>query len=576
MSTLEIQSLGRTEVSSITGAMYGNYLGQHSLVPQFKRGMSNTTVSSGSGDYDGGDRVLGFGQYGVDGDLLITCGWGDGVAIRRLNNDGSMTKLWHDNNAMFRDTTGTYNHMHSMDIHKGSSQIHVSGHNVNGYSMIDYSDIKNTATTTNNVVNTRPSSQYMFSNGVNIDRSGIAYGSGVATAGDWLYFNDYSATHYKKFPRRHWTNDTEELIDGTSSSYIYSDGNGTASTIDRNGYRGHIFYDEVNDRIYYNTFYNSNFTVIVAASTASPKVVWCDMGDAGAGDDGYEAGLFIVDPVNYPNKVRIGGASRFVEVDYTNCFAGGNPAILKTVYVENVNYGLLIGAQLKMGSIRQGITDEYCDKLPGYPEFTPIYSDRGRATMGGWIDWENERAVVVTRHDGYIEDTASNGRGRSYRNDYGGIYARMSSANGTKWWIATGYTHDGHGFRIWNDSIGQGLVGNWACEFGTFTLDDNADIGFCYLDPVDHFTPSSCSISYYGSNNNGSTWEALTIGEMHNFTSTGTQLKIKYVASGQVDKAPYKMSYTKDFVGYGKLYAGLTNADIKTTFVRSKIRGRKF
>ena len=220
MSTLEIQSLGRTEVSSITGAMYGNYLGQHSLVPQFKRGMINNQVSSGSGDYDGGDRLIGFGQYGVDGDLLITCGWGDGVAIRRLNNDGSMTKLWHDNNALFRDTTSTYNHMHSMDIHKGSSQIHVSSHNVDGYSMIDYSDIKNTATTTNNVVNTRPSSKYMFSNGVNVDRSGVAYGSDVATAGDWLYFNDYSATHYKKSPRRHWTSDTEELIDGTSSSYI--------------------------------------------------------------------------------------------------------------------------------------------------------------------------------------------------------------------------------------------------------------------------------------------------------------------------------------------------------------------
>ena len=55
--------------------------------------MSNVTTSSGSGEDDGGDRVIGQGGYDVDGDVLFTCGWGDGAAIRRLNNDGSMTEL---------------------------------------------------------------------------------------------------------------------------------------------------------------------------------------------------------------------------------------------------------------------------------------------------------------------------------------------------------------------------------------------------------------------------------------------------------------------------------------------------
>lgn len=576
MSTIKFQTIARDQVTSITGAIFGDYLGQHALVPQFKRGLSNTTTNSGSGDYDGGDRVIGFGQYGVDGDLLITSGWGDGTAIRRLNDDGSMTKLWHDTYSLFRDTTATYNHINSQTIHTGSSQIHLSTHNINGYSMLDYSDIKNTSTATNNVIKIRPPSRYVFSNGVNIDRTGIAYGTGVVTAGDWLYINDYDATHYDKYPRRHWTTGVEELIDGNSASYLYSDANGSSGVVDRNGYRGHVFYDEVNDRVYYQMYYNSNFTVIVAASTASPKVVWCDMGDAGVGDDGYEAGLFIVDPVNYPNKVRIGGSSRFCEVDYTPCFSGGDPTILKTVFVENTDYGLLIGAQLKMGALRQGITDEYCDKFPGYPDFTPIYADRGRATQGGWIDWENERAVVVVRHDGYIEDTTSNGRGRSYRNDYGGMMFRMSSANGTKWWIQTGYSHDGHSFKIWNDSIGPGLVGNWDCEFGTFTSDNNEDITFCVLKTVEHFTPSSCSLSYFASNNNGSTWESITPGQSHTFSSVGTQLKLKYVASGQPDKAPYKLSYARDLVAFGKLYTSMLDTSIPTKIVRRKIRGRKF
>ena len=576
MSVMKFQVLARDQVTSITGAIFGDYQGQHALVPQFKRGLSNTTTDSSSGEYDGGDRVIGYGCYGTDGDLLITAGWGDGVAIRRLNNDGSMTKIWHDNSALFRDTTSTYTNMNSMCIHKGSSQIHVSTHNVSGYSMIDYSDIKNTATTTNNVVNTRPSSQYVFSNGVNIDRTGLAYGCGVVTAGDWLYINDYDATHYKKFPRRHWTTDVEELIDGTSSSYIYSDANGTAATIDRNGYRGHVFYDEVNDRVYYNQFYSANFTVITSASTANPKVVWCDLGDAGVGDDGYEAGLFIVDPVNYPNKIKIGGSSRFIEVDYTNCFSGGNPVVSKTVYVESEDYGIIAAAQLKMGAVRQGITDEYCDKFPGYPEFTQVHSDRGRATMGGWIDWENERAVVCLRHDGYIEDTSSNGRGRSYRSDYSNALMRMSSANGTKWWIQTAYAHDGHSFKVWHNDIGPGLVGNWSCEFGTFTLDNSENISFCILDTVEHFTPSSCSLSYFVSNNNGSSWESITPGQSHMFSSTGTQLKIKYTAVGQPDKAPYKVSYAKDGVVFGNLYTSMLDSTIPTKIVRTKIRGRKF
>lgn len=576
MSDIQFGTVGRDNVTSITGAMINDYQGQHAILPQFKRGLSNVTTNSGSGEYDGGDRVIGFGQYGVDGDLLITTGWGDGTAIRRLNNDGSMTKLWHDTNPLFRDTTLTYNHINTQTIHTGSSQIHLSTHNVNGYSMLDYSDIKDTTTSTNNVIKIRPPSRYVFSNGASVDRTGIAYGCGAVTAGDWLYVNDYSAVHYKKYPRRHWTTDVEELIDGTSSSYLYSDANGSSGAVDRNGYRGHIFYDEVNDRVYYQMFYNSNFTVITSASTANPKVVWCDMGDSGVGDDGYEAGLFIVDPVNYPNKVRIGGSSRFCEVDYTPCFSGGDPTILKTVFVESHDYGLLIGAQLKMGALRQGITNEYCDKMPGYPEFNPIYADRGRATQGGWIDWEHQRAVTMVRHDGYTEDTTSNGRGRSYRNDYGGMFFRMSSANGTKWWIHTGYGHDGHSFKIWSDSIGPGLVGNWNCEFGTYTLESSENITFCFLDKYDHFTPSSCGMLYYASNNNGSTWESISPGTTHQFNSVGNQLKVKYVATGQVDKAPYKLSYTIDRIAYGKLYTSMLDAEIPTKIVRNKIRGRKF
>ena len=49
MGTIAFKQLSRTDVISITGAMHGNYQGQHALVPQFKRGLDNTTTNSNSG-----------------------------------------------------------------------------------------------------------------------------------------------------------------------------------------------------------------------------------------------------------------------------------------------------------------------------------------------------------------------------------------------------------------------------------------------------------------------------------------------------------------------------------------------
>ena len=574
MSEVKIELLERSDITSIVGAVYGVWGGQQSLIPAWKRGMSNVTTSSGSGEYDGGDRVIGQGAFGVDGDLLLTTGWGDGFAIRRLNNDGSMTKLYHETNALYRDTTSTYNHINSMAYHTGSSQVCLTTHNVNGYSMIDYSDIKDTTTTTNNVVNNRPSSQYVWDDGsIRIDRSGLYYATGTVTAGDWLYILDYSATHYKKYPRRHWTNDTEELLDGNSgSSDLYS---GSAA-VDRNGYRGYIAYDEVNDRVFYNFYYNSNFVVIDDASTANPKIIWCDLGDAGVGDDGYEQGLFVPDPTNYPNKIIIGGSSRFVYVDITPCLSGNAPTITDTVYVDSASYGFQPSVLVRAGTRTQSITNEYCDKMPGYPWFVPTASDRGRNMLDGWLDFDNNRIVGLYRHDSTTEDTTTGGRGRSYRSDYSNPIFRMQSANGTKWWVKTGYGYDGHSFKVWSDTYGNQLIGNWSVEFGTYQLNDtNTNIDFAALAIHDHFTTGGHSITYYLSNNNGSTWESCTPGSVHTFSSSGTQLKVKYSATGGPDKAPYKMSFDRDSVTFGALYEGLSNSDIPTKVVRRKIRGRK-
>ena len=564
-----VDNLNRTNIINITGATHGDWGGQNSIVPAWKRGLDNAVVRSGSNDYDGGDRVIGQGAYGVDGDLLLTTGWGDGFSIRRLNNDGTLTKLYHDNYALYRDTTSTYNHINSMAFHAASSQVCLTTHNVNGYSMIDYSSLKSGGST---VVNTRPPSQYVFSNGANIDRSGSPYTSGTVTAGDWLYILDYDATHYKKIPRRHWTNGTQELLDGstTSSSDVYT---GSAA-IDRNGYRGYLAYDEVNDRVYYNYYYNSNFVVVLDASTANPKILWCDLGDAGVGDDGYEHGIFIPEPTTSPNKVLIGGSSRLVYVDYSPCFTGSAPTVLKQFWVEDSTIGAGFSVLFRVGTIRQSQTNDWIDRHPSDSWFCPTTSDRGRNMSDGWVDWDNNKVVGLYRVNNNTTDTSTGSRGSNYGSDYSNPIFRMKSANGTYYWIKTGYGYHGHSFAVYSDSVKNELIGNWQVEYGTYTLSNSGDIDLIHWERVGHNVPSGCSISYFVSNNNGSSWESYS-GGVHYFSSSGTQLRCKIVASGQSTKAPYKMATMPDAITYGTVYEGITR-DLPMKIQRFKLKGRKF
>ena len=112
-------NLDRTQIKTIVGAVANNHMGQQGVLPVFKGGYSNAIINSGSGEYDGGERVIGFPNgFEIDEDLIFSTGWGDGVAVRRLNNDGSLTKIFHDNNFLYRDTGSTYNHMQSIAIDK--------------------------------------------------------------------------------------------------------------------------------------------------------------------------------------------------------------------------------------------------------------------------------------------------------------------------------------------------------------------------------------------------------------------------------------------------------------------------
>ena len=571
------ENISKHNVISIVGAATNDYDGQKSIVPVWKRGNSNTIVNSGSGDYDGGDRVIGgWAGYEVDGDLLFTTGWGDGFAVRRLNDDGTMTRLFYDSNFLWRDTGSTYNHMQSVAIDKVNKLGVVMSYNVYGYTTFDYSGLMNGGTTF--VKDPRPTHsnpQYFIGsqdtgNGY-VRQVGNSYVGGLCAAGEWIYAHDHNARHYKKVMRRNLQTGVEERLDMNTIKYPGS------ADVDRNGYRGHIYYDEINDRIYYCTYYNGNFTLVLDASTANPQTVWCDMGDAGMGDDGYEYGLFVPEPESDPNIISVGANSRIAYIDITPCFTGSPPTVLKQFYTENGERGAAFGVQFRAGTKYQSRTNDAMDKHPSDNYFLPTSADRGRNMLDGWIDIDNERIVGLERHDTVVEDTTTLGRGRSYRADYSAPIFRMKSANQTPYWIKLGYGYDGHGFRIWDDSVGYGLVGNWSIEYGTFTLDNNANIDFVNLDTVEHHIPSGCSLTYYVSNDNGTTWENYTATntDFHTFSSSGGQLRVKFIATGSETKAPYKMSQDFDSVTYGSLYESIKDATVPYKVTRKRIKGKK-
>ena len=436
------ETLDRADIISIVGAGQNDYAGQKGIMPVTKGGYSNTHVSSTSGDYDVGDRVMGFPNgYEVDGDLLFTVGWGDGFAVRRLNNDGTLTRLFQDSNFLYRDTTSTYNHLQSVAISKTQQKGVVMTYNVDGYTTFDYSGCVDGGTTF--VKDARPthSNPQRFiggagSSGLNISSAGNYYSSGLVAAGDWIYVGEHDARHYRRCLRRSMVDGTEQVLgssDGTADKLSGS------ATVDRNGYRHTLFYDEINDRVFYFTYYDSNFQVVLDASTSTPELLWCDLGDAGVGDDGYEMGLHINDPVNAPNRMWVGGSERYVDIDITPCMTGSAPTIHNQISLsDSVNNISLLNLG-RMGSKYQATSGTPMDKIPGYPNYIRTYADRDINMVGGWLDTDNNKSPGSVRYNDTTEDTTTGGRGRSLRYSYDCPAVLMSSANGTKYWIKMGY-----------------------------------------------------------------------------------------------------------------------------------------
>ena len=574
------ETLDRASIISITGAAQNEYLGQFGIMPVTKGGYSNTTTNSGSGEYDGGDRVIGHPNgYEVDGDLLFTVGWGDGFAIRRLNNDGSLTKLFHDNNFLYRDTSSTYNHYQSVAISKTQQKGVVMTYNVDGYTTFDYSGLVDGGTTFSKDARPTHTNPQRFiggagSSGLNISSAGLYYTSGLVGAGDYIYVGEYDARHYRRCLRRNMSNGDEEVLgssDGTADKLSGS------ATVDRNGYRFTLYYDEINDRVFYFAYYNSNFQVVLDASTSTPELLWCDIGDTGQGDDGYEQGLHIVDPVNAPNRMWIGCSNKVLDIDITPCLTGSAPTVHNVINMADATNNIVFDVLFRFGNKYQATSGTPMTKIPGYPSYIRTYADRDKNMTEGWIDITNNKTPGFVRYNDVTEDTTTGSRGRSCRYSYSCAPVLMSSANGTKYWVKMGYSYDGHRFKTYPENLKPyELIGNWSIEYGTFTLSNSANVDEVFISNATEFDePSGTSVSFFVSNNNGTSYESYDKAstDAHVFSTTGTQLKVKITASGEPDKSPYYMGLKGPLqVHYKSLHDAAKNSSIKYKITRKRLR----
>lgn len=578
MPKFKHQQLARANIISIVGAGQNEHTGQYAIGPVTKGGLSNVTVRSGSGEYDGGDRVIGWPNgYEIDGDLLFTAGWGDGFAVRRLNNDGTMSKIYHDANFLYRDTSGTYNHMQSVAICTSLQKGVVMTYNVDGYTTFDYSGCVDGGTTF--VKDSRPthSNPQRFiggagSSGLNISSAGLYYVSGLVAAGDWVYVGEYDNRHARRAVRRNLSTGAEEVIGSSDGTADLISGGGT---IDRNGFRSNLYYDEINDRVIYLHYYDGNFIVVDDASTANPKLIWCDLGDAGAGDDGYEHGFFVPDPVSAPNRFWIGANTKAVDVDITPCLSGNAPTVHNTIsfnHQDNTTWDSLY----RFGAKYQKTSGTPMDKDPLYPSYIRTHADRGHNQLGGWFDLDNNKSPAFRRRDNFTEDTTTGSRGLSYRSDYGSSTVLMASANGTKHWVKMGYGADGHTFTTYPESTyPERLIGNWEIVWGTYTLPNSANIDTAFISGLNNlYVPSSCTATFYLSNNNGTSYETYDRASdtSHIFSTTGTQLRVKLSCTGHGNKAPYYVGYNGPLgVNYNSLHDASKDASIKFKVNRRRL-----
>jgi hypothetical protein len=130
------------------------------------------------------------------------------------------------------------------------------------------------------------------------------------------------------------------------------------------------------------------------------------------------------------------------------------------------------------------------------------------------------------------------------RYDYSGRPFLVETENSTIYTVILGYGLDGAQYHTYPESTWKFLENSCNIVLGTYTFDDNKNIGGVLLDNFVFYTQTDCTYTVEASNNNGNSWETVSDeNKAHYFDTIGYQLQIKLSFTGTDIKSAYLRSF---------------------------------
>lgn len=498
-----------------------------------------------------GDAII-TDSFDTDGDLVISVGYNDGFAIRKVLDDGSFVSLYTDTSVA--GGAGCTNFAISKTHHKAF----VSYYGRTGTEVYDYSAFVDGGT--GPIIE---EGIYSTSNSnIPVNQVGNSINNGFAVAGDYLYMMDYAST--PTMSRWNYQTDTDASLTVTNKV--------------ANGYRGHIFYHERTDRIYANWYYNGELWVVLSASTSGAECFFVDLGPIHVSDDCRNfCSVTTKENDNYVWQINYYTPPALIDIT-TAINGGSSPIIIKEHPVYGQKYNFTFPLFIQGGDTFNA--HNYFDS-----DLIIVNPYRYRRPTFGWYDQENcilvgiQYSLIRDEDSGAYDYPEQDDNNRQLNYAYG-TQAKYVESSGQSigYYTVSGYAGQlgGYKFRTWAaDTSGFTFYNTGLTIFGDFTLDDNSNIESIKVTIPYYmiYILSDTNIECYVSNNGGSDWESYTYSgtssdHTHIFSTIGNTAQMKLYFSGTPTKSPHitgtdTIKVTIQGVDYGTRWNTRTPSTLK-------------
>ena len=502
--------------------MYWYYTASNVMCLQWQINMNNEVWEENNSGALGNCPIT--DSFETDGDLLISVGYNDGFAIRKIADDGSMSIIYSDSSPAGGSGCDNF------AISKTHKKVFVGQYNRNGVEVYDYSGCVPTG---NTVIK---EGVYTTSNSnLPCNMVGDGHANGFNLAGDYLYMANYVTT--ATMNRWDFVNDLDESLTVTNK---VSD-----------GYRGKVFYHEDSDKILTTWIYNGELWVTVSASTSGAECYHVNIGVIQNSNDIRSPYTAIVMNENYNHVLQSVNYGAIALLDITTPLSGTSPdpTIIKkndaSYNRTNINYPYKFSQK------------NYFSRHPIFgSDLITISSYADSYYNIGWYDQENYMPVgppyryIRNIETGSYEYDVEDSNNTQMKMTYSSGVALPITSSGTSqtYFTTAGYGGSGgYEWRTWEaNSSGYTFFDSGQTIFGNFVLDDNSNVRAIKVDvPLDNvYVLSDTSIECFVSNDNGSSWEAYTysgtgMDDLHIFNSSGNIALLKFEFTGKPYKSPH-------------------------------------